>query len=271
MHLQLSRLILSLAALSFVAAYTERYKVLRTVLEYEYRPKYRFSHVKYLDFFGRGIIDDWDSIVITYIDEEYRDFMKKEMESETAPFNMMKYLLSRELKVGDTLGKGVGEVEEYRKKMIESRLDDPSDTLGRVRILVKFREMALNQLLKGLHEAVQPIRNVILWGMAISRNAGIIYKGATYTISLNGSAWRVATLPTAYGKDYDTITALNLNESIGFCIDSEWEKLRRENSQTIGWKCATDHNDNWQPAIYFSLEEETLLVWNYIASRIFYD
>ena len=273
MQLQLSRLILSLGALAFVAAHTERYKDLRIVLEYKYRPKHWFSHLKYVNFFGRGPIDDWDSIVVTYVDEEYRDFLRKEMESGRADFNEMRYLLLREMEVGDTLGKGMGELDKYWEKRnggsVESSTFDKQKFIYMT--LVKNKETLLERSRKWVYDAAQPIRNVILWGIAVSRNAGILYEGAIYTISLNGHAWRVATLPTTYGKDYDPTATLNMTERIGFCIDSEWDKIRRENFATLGWRCHRDKNDNWQPDIYFMEEEGLLLVWDFISTKGFYD
>ncbi|CAH2354660.1 hypothetical protein CLIB1423_18S00804 [[Candida] railenensis] len=264
MQLQFSSLVLSLGVLTFVAAYIERYRDLRIVLEYEYKPKYWFSHFQYVNFNGRGPIKDWDSIVITYIDEEYRDLMKKEMESGRADFDATRYLLSREIKEGDALGKGVAELDEYWIKMYggsEGTTSDPKAFIHKTS--VKNRETVVERLRKWVYNAVQPIKNVLLWGIAISRNAGTIYEGSIYTISLNGNAWRVATLPSAYGKDYDPTAALNMTERIGYCIDREWDKLRRENFATIGWRCTTDNHDNWQPDIYFMIEDGFLLVWDF--------
>lgn len=100
---------------------SQRFSGLRSVLEYEYRPKYWFSHLKYINSLGRGQITDWDGIVITYVDEEYREFMKKEMEkdleTETLNFHGMKFLLLRDIKVGDNMGKSMVELEEYGNKL----------------------------------------------------------------------------------------------------------------------------------------------------------
>ena len=259
MQLQLTRLILSLGALTLVAANADRFSNLRSVLEYEYRPKYWFSHLKYVNFFGCGKIKDWDSLVITYIDEEYREFLKKEMESETAGINSMKYLLLREIKVGDTMGKLMGELDEYWEKIREGRPSDASEVFGMDRTQVKLREKVVERFWKCVYAILRPIDKITRWGIGVSRNAGIIYEGAIYTISLNGHVWRVATIPTNFSKDYDPTTALDLTERINRDIDRWWKML---NSHTMGWIHYTDDSGNWQPHLEFQREDTSHLMWD---------
>lgn len=266
MQLHFSWLILAVSALAFVDAYTERYRDLRILLKYEYRPKYWFSHLKYVNYFGYGTINDWDSLVIIYIDEEYREFLQKEMGSERADFNEIRYLLLREIKVGDTLSKSIRELGEHWKKMREGRVNDVFGEIGMDRTLVKYREIVVERLWKCVYAAIKPIRNVFRWAIGVSRNVGIIYEGAIYTILLNGNPYQVATLPTAYGKNYDPTAALNLAERIGFCIDKEWENLKGENFRLTGWSCSTDPNENWQPDIKF-MEEK----WYYPSSELYFN
>ena len=248
MQLQLSRLILSLGALTFVAANANRFSNLRSVLEYEYRPRYWFSHLKYVDSFGNGAIDDWDSLVITYIDEEYRDFLKKEMDSETVKISSMTYLLLREAKVGDTIGKIMGGHDEY-EKIREGRPIDAYQEFVMNRTPGKLRKIAL----RCIFAILEPIFKIIQWGIGVSRNAGVIYEGAIYTISLNGHVWRVVTLPTNFNKDYDPTTALDLTERINQEIDVKMPML---DVRVKGWVNYCDGSGNRQHRIEFQTEED---------------
>ncbi|CAH2351932.1 hypothetical protein CLIB1423_05S01640 [[Candida] railenensis] len=272
MQLQLTNLASLLAALTFVAAnavgVSESFSDLRCVLKYEYRPKFWFSHLKYINYYGRGHIDDWDSIVITYIDEEHRDFLRKEMEGALEGFNEMRFLLSKDVKVGDTLGKSFGKPHNYFPNVKQDSVYYDPGILGVIKTLAKTMVAALELVKKLVYSAPTAIRSLVLFKVAISRNAGLIYEGGIYTISLRGKIWRVAALPAEFDKSYDSTAALNLTDRIGFCIDDKFKQ--NPGDSLSGWECLTDQDNNWMPAIYFMRGDSTQEVWGFRKVRGFF-
>lgn len=292
MQLQLTRLVLSLSVLAFVVANTvesltntvgvsERFSDLRCVLKFEYRPENKYSYLKHMNYYGRGPIHDWDNLVITYIDEEYRDFLKEGSES-TNIFGD-RNLLPRGIKVGDTLGKSMRELETYFEKKREGEVGDVLETFdmvvteGRRSVFERLWKAVYAiskffiRLIKAVFAIPKFIKTMIVFRRAVGRNGGLTYEGEVYTISLNGYVWRVLTLPTLFGNNYNLSTAPNLTERIGFCIDPKMEALGEKKFQITAWCCNSDDNGNWQPEVCFIREDVSVLHnWRHISSNGFY-